>query len=315
MALSFALIGAAGFVAPRHMRAIQGHRQPAGRRARSQRQRRRHRQLLSRRGLLHRVRALRPPHRQTAPQRCAKVDYVSICSPNYLHDAHIRFALRNRAARHLRKAAGAESLERRRPARDRGRDGRRVYNILQLRLHPRHHRAEGIHRRPPAPACTTSISATSPPAATGTRRSWKGQIEKSGGIATNIGVHFFDMLTWVFGKVATAPCTSTAPTAPPVPLQLKNAHVRWFLSDQRRAPARGAARQGPAHLPLHHRGRRRKSNSPTASPTCTPTATATSSPARGSGSRKAEPRWRSCTRSATHRSPRSRATTTPSAAR
>ena len=130
-----------------------------------------------------------------------KIDYLSICSPNHLHDAHIRFALRNNAHAICEKPLvlnpwnidGLEEIE----AESRS----KVYNILQLRHHPsilglkhRINAGDNSHKHEVDLTYITSRG-------NWYFRSWKGINEKSGGIATNIGIHFFDMLIWIFGKV------------------------------------------------------------------------------------------------------------------
>ncbi len=159
-----------------------------------------------------------------------KVNYVSICSPNYLHDSHIRFALRHQADAICEKPLVLNPwnidalLEIERET------GRGVYNVLQLRLHP-------------------SIQALKQKIETGPKNrvydlnltyitsrgnwyfiSWKGDLQKSGGIATNIGVHFFDMLTWVFGPVKESIVHISEHNKAGGFLQLQQARVRWFLS-------------------------------------------------------------------------------------
>ena len=159
-----------------------------------------------------------------------KVNYVSICSPNYLHDSHIRFALRHQADAICEKPLVLNPwnidalLEIERET------GRRVYNVLQLRLHP-------------------SIQALKQKIETGPKNkvydlnltyitsrgnwyfiSWKGDLQKSGGIATNIGVHFFDMLTWIFGPVKENIVHVSEHNKAGGFLQLEQARVRWFLS-------------------------------------------------------------------------------------
>jgi UDP-N-acetyl-2-amino-2-deoxyglucuronate dehydrogenase len=157
------------------------------------------------------------------------VDYVSICTPNYMHPSHIRFALRNGAHAicekplvvypndmHIIKDIEAET-------------GKRVYTILQLRYHP-------------------AIVALKKEIEVGGNRmydidlsyittrgkwylkSWKGDISKSGGVATNIGIHFFDMITWIFGRVKENIVHQYTPDKAAGFLQLEKARVRWFLS-------------------------------------------------------------------------------------
>ncbi len=230
----FALIGAAGYVAPRHMKAIQNTGNEL-------------------------IAALDPNdsvgiidsyfpnadffteferfdrHIDKQRRRGEKIDYVSICSPNYLHDAHIRFALRNDAHAICEKPLvlnpwnldGLEEIETETDS--------RVFNILQLRLHPalielkkqvgKHDKKHEID--------LTYITSRGHWYFT----SWKGDIAKSGGIASNIGIHFFDMLIWIFGKIQENIVHLVEPHRSAGYLELENARVRWFLSvDEKSLP-------------------------------------------------------------------------------
>lgn len=225
----FALIGAAGYVAPRHMKAIKEID-----------------------GEL--VAALDPNdsvgiidsyfpradffteferfdrHIDKIRRKDKKIDFVSICSPNYLHDAHIRFALRNKAHAISEKPLvlnpwnidALEEIE--------SETGCRVYNILQLRLHPALIKLkEKIDNAPADKKYDIDLTYI-----TSRGRwyfiSWKGDITKSGGIATNIGIHFFDMLIWIFGKVQDNIVHMLEPDKAAGYLELEKARVRWFLS-------------------------------------------------------------------------------------
>lgn len=158
------------------------------------------------------------------------LDFVSICSPNYLHDSHIRFALRHHADAICEKPVvlnpwniyALQEIE--------NETGRRIYNILQLRYHPviialRNN----IASTPPGKKHDIDLTYI-------TSRgnwyhfSWKGDVNKSGGIATNIGVHFFDMLGWIFGPVASNKVHLLNKDKASGFLELENARVRWFLS-------------------------------------------------------------------------------------
>jgi UDP-N-acetyl-2-amino-2-deoxyglucuronate dehydrogenase len=126
------------------------------------------------------------------------VDYVSICSPNYLHDAHIRFALRNGAHAICEKPIVLNPWNVDALAEIEAETGRRVYTILQLRLHPAIKALKEKYDNytgDPIDVELTYITSRG----SWYHHSWKGDVSKSGGIATNIGVHFFDMLAWVFG--------------------------------------------------------------------------------------------------------------------
>lgn len=159
-----------------------------------------------------------------------KIDYVSICSPNYLHDSHIRFALRNQADAICEKPIvlnpwnidALQEIEKE--------TGKRVNTILQLRLHPSIIALkERVQNGPKDKIYDIDLSYI-------TSRghwyhiSWKGDHQKSGGVATNIGVHFFDMLTWIFGDVKENVVHIAEPNKNAGFLQLERARVRWFLS-------------------------------------------------------------------------------------
>ncbi len=227
---NFALIGAAGYIAPRHMRAIKdtGNK------------------LLA---------ALDPfdsvgiidsyfPEADffTETERfdrhldklkrgkTNKVDFVSICSPNYLHDAHIRLALRNNANAICEKPLllnpwNIDSL-----TEIEKESGRKIYNILQLRHHPVIvSLKEKFDKLPNDKKHNIQLTYI-------TSRgkwyyySWKGAEEKSGGIVTNIGIHFFDMLSWIFGKVQNSHLHLMQPNKASGMLELENANVSWYLS-------------------------------------------------------------------------------------
>ncbi|MCA1747582.1 MAG: Gfo/Idh/MocA family oxidoreductase, partial [Bacteroidales bacterium] len=130
-----------------------------------------------------------------------QIDYVSICSPNYLHDSHIRFALRSGADAICEKPLVLNPWNIDALLDYENETGKKVYNILQLRHHPSIIELRNrIKSGPPDKIYDIDLSYI-------TSRgkwyhySWKGDEHKSGGIATNIGVHFFDMLSWIFGDV------------------------------------------------------------------------------------------------------------------
>ena len=159
-----------------------------------------------------------------------RVDYVSICSPNYLHDSHIRFALRNGADAICEKPLvlnpwNIDALQ------DYEREtGRQVWNILQLRHHPVI--AELKEKVSNGPADKVYDIDLSYITSRGNwyHYSWKGDVEKSGGVATNIGVHFFDMLSWIFGEVKENRVHVLEKNKAAGILELEKARVRWFLS-------------------------------------------------------------------------------------
>ena len=225
----FAIIGAAGYVAPRHMAAIRDTKNKL-------------------------VAALDPNdsvgiidsyfpeadffteyerfdrHIDKLRRKNEGVDYVSICSPNYLHDSHMRFALRSGANAICEKPLvlnswnidGLKEIE--------ADSGRKVNTILQLRVHPsivalrdevRQKARDTKHE-----VDLTYITSRGH----WYQQSWKGDEKKSGGIATNIGVHFFDMLHFIFGGLQNNCVHLNEATRAAGYLEYENARVRWFMS-------------------------------------------------------------------------------------
>jgi len=246
---NFAIIGVGGYVAPRHLKAIQetGNRLVAAADPSDSVG------ILDRYGYEVRYfreierfdRHLDKLRRGPASQR---VDWVSICSPNYLHDAHIRLALRNGANALCEKPIvinpwnldALQELERE--------TGGRVMTVLQLRVHPQLIALrERLRARLDAPRARVSLVYV-------TSRgpwynvSWKGSIEKSGGIGTNIGVHLFDLLIWLFGRYGRATVCVNEPSRMTGELELENADVKWFLSTNRADLPPGAREAG---IPTH----------------------------------------------------------------
>jgi UDP-N-acetyl-2-amino-2-deoxyglucuronate dehydrogenase len=158
------------------------------------------------------------------------LDYVSICSPNYLHDAHIRFALRSGADAICEKPLvlnpwNVEKLEKIESS-----TGKKIYNVLQLRLHPSiidlKQKIKSLNKKEKHEVDLTYITSRG----NWYFSSWKGDISKSGGIATNIGIHFFDMLIWVFGKVQKSEVYARESDYTSGFIEFESARVRWFLS-------------------------------------------------------------------------------------
>ena len=158
------------------------------------------------------------------------MDYVSICTPNYLHDAHIRSALRRDAHAICEKPLvlnpwnidALTDIEKE--------TGKHVYTILQLRLHPSIIALKNkVQNGPKDKVYDVDLTYL-------TSRghwyytSWKGDISKSGGIASNIGVHFYDMLSWIFGDVKSNVVHMHTHDRAAGNLELEKARVRWFLS-------------------------------------------------------------------------------------
>lgn len=169
-------------------------------------------------------------HIEKRKREGTKIDFLTVCSPNYLHDAHIRFGLRYGADVICEKplvlnpwnvAALRDIMQE---------TGKTIYTILQLRLHPviialkKQVEKETINKIHDVEL--TYITARGKWYYT----SWKGDVSKSGGIATNIGIHFFDMLTWIFGAVQESVVHVHTHDRAAGFLQLEKARVKWFLS-------------------------------------------------------------------------------------
>lgn len=163
----------------------------------------------------------------------ANLDFLSICVPNYLHDAHIRLALRLGANALCEKPLVAnpwqldalQELEAEYPG--------KVYTILQLRVHPAlidlKKKLDSLPKDKRHQVNLTYITSRGP----WYLYSWKGDVDKSGGIATNIGIHFFDMLSWFFGSVQDKEVHLSEELRMSGMLELENADVSWYLSIDR----------------------------------------------------------------------------------
>ena len=162
-----------------------------------------------------------------------RIDFISICSPNYLHDSHIRFALKNGADAISEKPLVLNPWNIDQLKVLENETGKKVYNILQLRLHPSiialKEKVTLELKKNPNKVYDIDLTYL-------TSRgkwyfvSWKGDESKSGGIASNIGVHFYDMLCWIFGEVQENIVHLKKADANAGSFKLKNANVRWFLS-------------------------------------------------------------------------------------
>lgn len=226
---NFVLIGAAGFVAPRHMKAIRenGHRLLAA---------------VDKSDSVGVIDSYFPEadffteferfdrHVSKLIRKGIPIDFVSVCSPNYLHDAHIRFGLRIGADVICEKPLVLNPWNLEALKEEEQHSGKKVYTILQLRLHPTIRALkEKIESGPPDKFYEMDLTYI-------TSRgnwyysSWKGDLSKSGGIATNIGIHFFDMLQWLFGEVKDMEVHIHTHDRASGVLQFDRARVRWFLS-------------------------------------------------------------------------------------
>lgn len=226
---NFALIGVAGYIAPRHLKAIKDTGNNL-------------------------VAALDPfdsvgildsyfpktdffveferfdRHIEKLKRQGINLDYVSVCSPNYLHDAHIRFGLRHGADVICEKPIVLNPWNIDVLAEIEKETGRQVFTILQLRLHP----SVVALRQMVAASDKNKVFDVNLRYVTSRGNwyhfSWKGDVNKSGGIATNIGVHFFDMLIWVFGDVLENLVEYHEARRAAGLLKLERANVRWQLS-------------------------------------------------------------------------------------
>ena len=307
---SFALIGAAGYVAPRHMRAIRdvgGDLKVA----------------LDPNDSVGVIDSHFPDarffveferfdrHIDKLRRANEPIDYVSICSPNYLHDAHVRFALRADANAICEKPLVLNPWNLDGLAETAQRTNRNVNTILQLRLHPA---IKELRERVAAdPKTVHEVDVTY---ITSRGRwyqvSWKGDNSKSGGIATNIGIHLFDMLGYVFGPARSNVVHLRTPYRAAGYLELAKARVRWFLSIARDdIPAEHATEKRPG---ARSRSTARSLNFPKASQISTRKATGKSSPAAVSALRRCGRPSRSPLPCARRRSNGRRASAIPSPA-
>jgi len=159
-----------------------------------------------------------------------QLDYVSICSPNYLHDSHIRFALRSGASAICEKPLVLNPWNIDALAEIEKEYNRKINTILQLRLHPVIIDLKKQIDNTPAGKIHDIDLTYITSRGNWYHTSWKGDIHKSGGIATNIGVHFFDMLTWIFGDIKKNTINVLKEDKAGGYLELEKARVRWFLS-------------------------------------------------------------------------------------
>jgi len=173
-----------------------------------------------------------------------RVHYVSICSPNYLHDAHMRFALRVGADVICEKPLVMNPWNCDALAELEAEYGRRVNTVLQLRLHP----AVQALKEAFSQAHDGAEHDVNLTYVTSRGRwylhSWKGDVDRSGGLVTNIGIHFFDMLLWLFGSVQKSEVYLAEKTRTCGRLELERARVNWFLSVDRSDLPRAALADG-----------------------------------------------------------------------
>jgi len=227
---NFALVGAAGYIAPRHLRAIRDTQNNLI-------------AAVDRHDCVGVMDSFFPKAaffveferfdrhvEKLRREKDTKLDYVSICTPNYMHDAHIRFALRAGADAICEKPLVLNPWTIDALSEIEKETGKKIYNVLQLRLHKtiidfrdRMHALRGDKKIDVDLTYITSRG-------NWYYTSWKGDISKSGGIATNIGVHFFDMLNWVFGDIQDSQVHVHTHDRASGYLEFEHARVRWFLS-------------------------------------------------------------------------------------
>ncbi len=231
---NFAIIGVGGYIAPRHMQAIRdtGHRLVAAVDPKDSV------------GILDRYsfdvrffteveRFDRHLEKLRRLGEAERVHYVSICSPNYLHDAHCRLALRVGADAICEKPLvinpwnldALEEIE--------AETGGKIHAVLQLRVHPELLKLKARIEQEPAEKIHDVLLTYITSRGNWYHVSWKGQADKSGGIATNIGVHFFDLLLWLFGPAQAIKVFHSEQKRMSGWIELQKARVRWFLSVDR----------------------------------------------------------------------------------
>ena len=226
---TFALIGAAGYVAPRHMKAIKetGNQLVAA---------------LDPHDSVGILDSYFPDchffteferfdrHLEKLKRKGQKVDYISICSPNYLHDAHIRFGLRYGADVICEKPMVLNSWNVDAIKEIEEESDNKINNILQLRLHPNIIALKNkVDKGDPDKIYDVDLTYITS-RGNWYHNSWKGDASKSGGIATNIGIHFFDMLIWIFGDVKENIVHYHEKKKASGHLKLAKANVNWLLS-------------------------------------------------------------------------------------
>lgn len=173
------------------------------------------------------------------------LDYVSICSPNYLHDAHMRFALRSGANAICEKPIVLNPWNLDKLKKVEESTGKKIFNVLQLRVHPS---IVGLKNKIDSTTKNNTKHEVELTYLTSRgnwyNASWKGDIDKSGGVATNIGVHFFDMLSWLFGKVELIRVEKRELQTISGFIEFENARVKWFLSTDKMYLPKSALEEG-----------------------------------------------------------------------
>lgn len=177
-----------------------------------------------------------------------RVDYISICSPNYLHDAHIRLALRIGADAICEKPLVINPWNLDPLIELEQESGKKIYTILQLRIHPTlvalREKILAEKKKNKYEVNLTYITSRG----NWYLNSWKGDLSRSGGLATNIGIHFFDLLIWLFGKVEECEVHLAEATKTSGYLELEHATVKWYLSiDKNDLPIEATLKNKPTY--------------------------------------------------------------------
>lgn len=225
----FALIGAAGYVAPRHLAAIKG----TGNELKAALDKSDSVGILDRyfpNAAFFTEFERFDRHLEKLSRAGEQIDFLSVCSPNYLHDAHIRYGLRNGIDVICEKPVVLNPWNLQALIDIEKETGNKVYSILQLRLHPSvialKEKVESSSRTEKWEVTLEYLTSRG----SWYYASWKGEESKSGGIATNIGIHFFDMLGWIFGDLITNEVHIDTHDRAAGFLEFEKARVKWFLS-------------------------------------------------------------------------------------
>ena len=229
MTKNFALIGVGGYIAPRHLKAIK----ETGNELISAYDKSDSVGIIDSyfpRASFFTEQELFDRHNNHVKAKGINIDYLTVCSPNYLHDAHTRYGLRLGCDVICEKPVALspwniEALEQVEQE-----TGRKAYTIFQLRLHPSVMALKKkIEEGPKDKVYDVDLTYITP-RGYWYYASWKGNVQKSGGVATNIGVHFYDMLQWVFGPVQKSVVHVASHDRVAGYLELRQARVRYFLS-------------------------------------------------------------------------------------
>ncbi|MBR1799298.1 MAG: Gfo/Idh/MocA family oxidoreductase [Bacteroidales bacterium] len=226
---NFAIIGVGGYVAPRHLKAIK----ETGNMLLSSYDKNDSVGVIDSffpKASFFTEQELFDRHNNLLKTRGQSIDYLSVCSPNYLHDAHTRYGLRLGADVICEKPVVLSPWNIDALQQIEHETGHKAYTILQLRLHPSVVALKQMIDNESTDVMHDVELTYITPRGNWYYASWKGYEQKSGGVATNIGVHFYDMLTWVFGNVKRNVVNVASHDRVAGYLELDRARVRYFLS-------------------------------------------------------------------------------------